>query len=406
MSSTDTAVPRGGHLPLSHAPRRRGQPSRFIRNIIALIALLHVYVGVRLLPALPITTLGRVLGALALCASFTLIIAGARARMRQESGFAANLAWLGSLNGGFFSSLAVLTVTRDIFLGPAVLLASRGEAATLETASAIAVPLLAVLATVVGFIDARRRPRVVEVDVPLPGLSPALHGFTIAQISDVHIGPTIKRDFVHGIVEIVNALRVDLIAITGDLVDGSVEQLAAHVEPLSRLQARHGTYFVTGNHEYYSGAPAWIAELRRLGLEVLLNEHRVLSHGGASLLLAGVTDYGAQRFDPAQHSDPEAALAGAPPEVRPRVLLAHQPRSAAAAADAGFDLQLSGHTHGGQFWPWNLFVRLQQPFTAGLHRLGSLWVYTSRGSGYWGPPKRLGVPSEITRVRLVGSPRS
>ncbi|MGA7539441.1 MAG: metallophosphoesterase [Steroidobacteraceae bacterium] len=401
---TESAAARSAPLPLSATRRRR--PSRFVRNIVTLIALLHVYVGARLLPALPITPLGRILGAFALCASFALIIAGARARGRQDGTFAANLAWLGSLNGGFFSSLAVLTLTRDLFLGPAVLFASHSHAATLETASAIAVPLLAALATVIGFIDARRRPRVVDVTVPLPGLPPALQGFTIAQISDVHIGPTIKRDFLRSIVEIVNSLDVDLIAITGDLVDGSVEQLAEHVEPLSHLHARHGAYFVTGNHEYYSGAAAWIAELRRLGVHVLLNEHVVLSHGGASILIAGVTDYSAHRFDPAHRSDPEIALSGAPPGVRPRVLLAHQPRTAAAAADAGFDLQLSGHTHGGQFWPWNLFVRLQQPFTAGLNRLAQLWVYTSRGSGYWGPPKRLGVPSEIARVQLVRAPDS
>jgi uncharacterized protein len=404
--STESAAAHSSPLALASPTRRRRRPSRFIRNIVVLIALLHVYVGVRLLPALPIAALGRALGGLALCASFALIIAGARARMLQNSSLAANLAWVGSLNGGFFSSLAVLTVTRDLFLGPAVLFASRGEAATLESASAIAVPLLAALATVVGFIDARRRPRVVDVEVPLRELPPALQGFTIAQISDVHIGPTIKRDFLRGIVEVVNSLRVDLVAITGDLVDGSVEQLAVHVEPLSRLQARHGVYFVTGNHEYYSGASAWIAELRRLGLRVLLNQHVVLSQAGASLLLAGVTDFSAHRFDPSHRSDPRAALAGAPPGLRPRVLLAHQPRTAPAAADAGFDLQLSGHTHGGQFWPWNLFVRLQQPFTAGLHRLGDLWVYTSRGSGYWGPPKRLGVPSEIARVRLVAASQS
>ena len=403
---TESAAAPSAPLPLSRRAARRRRPSRFVRNIVTLIALLHVYVGARLLPALPIGLLGRVLGALALCASFALIIAGARARRRESSAVAANLAWLGSLDGGFFSSLAVLTVTRDLFLGPAVLLASRGEAGTLETTSAIAVPLLAVLATVIGFVDARRRPRVVEITVPLGELPPALEGFTIAQISDVHIGPTIKRDFMRRIVELVNGLEVDLIAITGDLVDGSVQQLARHVEPLRGLRARHGAYFVTGNHEYYSGAAAWIAEIRRLGLHVLLNQHVVLSHDGASLLVAGVTDYSAHRFEPTHRSDPQAALAGAPSGVRPRVLLAHQPRTAAAAADAGFDLQLSGHTHGGQFWPWNLFVRLQQPFTAGLHRLGRLWVYTSRGSGYWGPPKRLGVPSEVARVRLVRAPQS
>lgn len=401
--STESAAAHPAPLPLSRPAERPRRPSRFIRNIVALIVFLHLYVGVRLLPDLPIGLPGRSLGALALCASFALIIAGARARRIQDSPFAANVAWLGSLNGGFFSSLAVLTLVRDLFLGPAVLLSSRGEAATLEMASAIAVPLLAVLATVVGFIDARRRPRVFDVEVPLPGLPAALHGFTIAQISDVHIGPTIKREFLHRIVESINSLGADLVAVTGDLVDGSVEQLAVHVEPLSRLRARHGAYFVTGNHEYYSGATPWIAELRRLGLRVLLNEHVVLSHEGASILIAGVTDYSAHWFDPAHRSDPEAALAGAPGNLRPRVLLAHQPRTAPAAADAGFDLQLSGHTHGGQFWPWNLFVRLQQPFTAGLHRLGDLWVYTSRGTGYWGPPKRLGVPSEITRIRLVAA---
>jgi uncharacterized protein len=138
-----------------------------------------------------------------------------------------------------------------------------------------------------------------------------------------------------------------------------------------------------------------------LGLKVLTNEHVVLEHDGAPLVMAGVADYGAHHFEPRHRSDPQGALAGAPVEAGLRVLLAHQPRSAAAAADAGFDVQLSGHTHGGQFWPFNLLVRLQQPFTAGLQRLGAMWVYTSRGTGYWGPPLRLGAPSEITRLRFV-----
>jgi uncharacterized protein len=162
-------------------------------------------------------------------------------------------------------------------------------------------------------------------------------------------------------------------------------------------------YFVTGNHEYYSGEAAWSRELRRLGLTVLKNEHVILKHQDSHLVLAGVTDYGAHQFNPQQRSDPQAALHGAPDDAAVKILLAHQPRSATAAASAGFDLQLSGHTHGGQFWPWNLFVPLQQPFTAGLHRLNQLWIYVSRGTGYWGPPKRFGAPSEITRIRLVAS---
>jgi hypothetical protein len=228
-----------------------------------------------------------------------------------------------------------------------------------------------------------------------------LHGFTIVQISDIHIGSTIKREYLAAIVDAVNDLEPDLIAVTGDLVDGSVGQLARHTAPMAGLAARHGAYFVTGNHEYYSGAGAWVAELRRLGLSVLLNEHVVLRHAGAAVVVAGVTDYGAHHFDAAHRSDPAAALAGAPTDAAVKVLLAHQPRSAFAAAPAGYHLQLSGHTHGGQFLPWNFFVRLQQPFTAGLHRLDALWVYVSRGTGYWGPPKRLGAPSEITRLRLV-----
>lgn len=270
----------------------------------------------------------------------------------------------------------------------------------------MAVPFLAGLVTVIGFINARRVASVVDVEVPIDDLPDALHGFTIAQISDIHVGPTIKRGYLDAIVNVVNGLDADLVAITGDLVDGSVKRLAQHTAPLARLAGRHGAYFVTGNHEYYSNAREWIAEVRRLGLTVLMNEHVVLTHQGAALLLAGVTDYNAHHFDESHRSDPFAALAGAPGHVAVKVLLAHQPRSAAAAADAGFDLQLSGHTHGGQFFPWNLFVPLQQPYTAGLNRLRELWVYTSRGTGYWGPPKRLGAPSEITRLRLVPSAKN
>jgi len=159
---------------------------------------------------------------------------------------------------------------------------------------------------------------------------------------------------------------------------------------------------VTGNHEYYSGAYAWIDELRRLGARVLLNEHVMIDHGGAAVALAGVTDYSAHHFDRAHRSDPARASQGVPPGAV-KVLLAHQPRTAPDAERAGFDLQLSGHTHGGQFWPWNHFVRLQQPFTAGLRRLGHMWVYVSRGTGYWGPPMRFGSPSEITRITLTTS---
>ncbi|HEY0848238.1 MAG TPA: metallophosphoesterase [Noviherbaspirillum sp.] len=367
--------------------------------ILLLLALLHAYIGWRILPDLPVPPLVQVLGGTWLVASLILVPAGLLAHAIRRQPLADRVAWAGLLALGMFSSLLVMTFFRDIALGVALLFGLLGK--DVVTWSAVAVPVLAGLMTLIGFLNARRVAAVVDVDVPIAGLPDALHGFTIAQISDIHVGPTIKRGYLEAIVDAVNTLDADLIAVTGDLVDGSVRRLAPHTAPLSRLRARHGAYFVTGNHDYYSNAHEWIPELRRLGLRVLLNEHVVLRHAEASLLVAGVTDYTAHYFDESHRSDPHAALAGAPDDVAVRVLLAHQPRSAPAAADAGFDLQLSGHTHGGQFFPWNFFVPMQQPYVAGLKRLRTLWVYTSRGTGYWGPPKRFGAPSEITRVRLV-----
>ena len=369
-----------------------------------LSALLHAYIGWRIVPAFGEPAMATAFGTL-LVVSAALMPFGLWARRIRAQPLSDRLAWAGLLSMGLFSSLLVLTVARDMLLLVAAAIDwFRPEAFSLDVFAALSaafVPLLGFGVTLLGFVNARRTAAVVTVDVPIADLPEALHGFTIAQISDLHIGPTIKGRYLDRVVGAVNRIGADMVAVTGDLVDGSVAQLAVHVAPLERLVSRHGTFFVTGNHEYYSGAPAWIAELRRIGLCVLLNEHVVLRHDTASLVVAGVTDFGAHHYGEHHRSDPVAALAGAPAGVALRVLLAHQPRSAMAAADAGFDLQLSGHTHGGQFLPWNFLVRLQQPFTAGLHRWRALWVYTSRGTGYWGPPKRFGAPSEITRLRLV-----
>lgn len=363
--------------------------------ITFLVALLHLYIGWRVAPHL-----GGLAGwglALVLVASTVLMPLSMTARRMKNRRAAEGLAWAGFVFMGLFSSLLVLTLLRELVLLAG---AMAGAEAGLARVSAWAVPAIAGLVTLWGFVNARRRARVVSVQVPIAGLPPSLTGFTIAQISDIHVGPTIKAPYLQAIVDKVNQLDVDMVAVTGDLVDGSVRELGPHVAPLADLRSRHGTFFVTGNHEYYSGAHAWIAELKRLGVRVLLNEHAVLHHGTAPLVVAGVADYTAHLFDPSHRSDPQAALAGAPAHAT-RVLLAHQPRSAEAAERAGFQLQISGHTHGGQFFPWNFFVPLQQPFTAGLHKLRRLWVYTSRGTGYWGPPKRFGAPSEITQLRLV-----
>jgi uncharacterized protein len=368
---------------------------------VGLLLALHGYIGLRLIPDLPLNLTGRIVAVVVLLLSCVLMPLGMMYRAIRNPTWADRAAWVGLTIMGFFSSLFVLTLLRDVFLLFALLVMSPPQASSAARVSALAVAAGTVLISLIGLFNARRRARVVDVRIPVRDLPAALHGFSIAQISDVHVGPTIKRGYVEAIVQAVNHLGADVIAITGDLVDGSVHQLAAHVAPLAQLKARHGAFFVTGNHEYYSGERDWIREVQRLGLRVLLNQHVVLRHQGASLVLAGVTDFSAHYFHPEHRSDPSAALAGAPPDASVKILLAHQPRSAPAAQAAGFDVQLSGHTHGGQFWPWMYFVRFQQPFTDGLHRLGGLWVYTSRGTGYWGPPTRFGAPSEITRIRLV-----
>jgi hypothetical protein len=237
------------------------------------------------------------------------------------------------------------------------------------------------------------------VRVAIEGLPASLDGFTIVQLTDVHVGPTIGRDFIEAMVRTVNDLRPDAVAITGDLVDGSVADLGHHVAPIAGLRAKHGVYFVTGNHEYYSGVDAWLVELRRLGVRVLANERVTLGDAGGMFDLAGVHDYGARRFPGAHQPDLAKALAGRD-TTRPVVLLAHQPKHAREAVAQGVDLMLSGHTHGGQIWPWSTLVALDQKYVKGLHRDAATQVYVSEGTGYWGPPMRLGSEPEITRVVL------
>jgi predicted MPP superfamily phosphohydrolase len=241
--------------------------------------------------------------------------------------------------------------------------------------------------------------RLQEVEIELERLPSALDGTTIVQLTDLHLGPTLGREWMERIVARTNALEPDVVAITGDLVDGSVEELALAAAPVAGLRARHGVYFVTGNHEYYSGVDEWLAEIRRLGVRVLRNERVTIGDGADAFDLAGVDDYHAQGMAPGHGPDLPAALAGRE-ATRELVLLAHQPKAVHEAARLGVGLQLSGHTHGGQIWPFGLLVRLQQPYVAGLAREGGTQLYVSRGTGYWGPPMRLGAPAEITRIVL------
>lgn len=254
--------------------------------------------------------------------------------------------------------------------------------------------------TVYGAVHQALGPDSVRHEVRLKGVHPDLEGFRIVQLSDLHIGPTLGREWLQKVVQQANAERPDVIVITGDLVDGTPEQLGPELAPLAELSAPFGIFFVTGNHEYYSGAPEWIEFLTARGIRVLRNQHVVLQSGSGQLCLAGVNDLQGASMFPEEGSSPAKAIDGCPTGV-PTILLAHDPRSVTEAAKAHVDLVLSGHTHGGQFWPWTWMVLLQQANREGFYRHGETQLYVTPGTGYWGPPVRLGTTGEITRFEIL-----
>lgn len=392
----------------------------FLLTTITILALSYWYIGRRLIHPLPVGTGWKALLWLALAAPFVLpILSMVLRRLDRPLGSETVLPWAIWLGMGFISLILILLVLRDMLVLDIAVFRRVSRFFRRRTADARA-PFpesfrlphpgpntgnlllvgLALVLTAWGVYGAHRTPRVVEVSIPITGLPAAFEGFRIVQITDLHVGPTIRRPFAERVVRRVNELAPDLVALTGDLADGSVASLREDVAPFGEIRAPFGKYFITGNHEYYSGADAWIAEVRRLGYDVLLNGRRVIRKGDEAILLAGVTDYSAGHFGSGGASSPRESLRGAPP-LETRILLAHQPRSIHQAERLGFDLQISGHTHGGQYFPWRPFVYLQQPFVAGLHRRGDTLVYTSRGTGYWGPPLRIGSPSEITLFILT-----
>ena len=252
-----------------------------------------------------------------------------------------------------------------------------------------------------GLYNVRTGPDIARVRVALPNLPDEFHGFRIAQITDLHIGQIVRAPVVRRVVDMVMAEQPDAIVITGDLVDGPFTSNLQDMGMLNKLSAPHGVYAVTGNHEYYAGLDLWLETVRGFGQTVLMNDHRVIEKNGARLLMAGVNDPHRVDWTDAVHRvNMTEALAGAPP-CDVKILLAHRPQSVFEASRAGIDLQLSGHTHGGQYVPGNLLVRLREPYVSGLHFHDQTWIYVSRGAGQWGPPIRLGAPAEVPIITLT-----
>ena len=245
-------------------------------------------------------------------------------------------------------------------------------------------------------------PQVKKVDIRIENLPPDLEGFSIVQLSDLHIFFAVHHDWIKSLVERVNTLTPDIIALTGDIVDAPYSELSHNVAPLSGLSARLGKFFVTGNHEYMAeagGVDEWILELENLGLTHLLNDHRIITQGRGKMLFAGVADYSAP-YRSHHDSSPAQAMGDSSADVK--ILLAHQPPSVYEAAEAGYDLQLSGHTHGGMFAPYRWLASIGQPFQAGLYQYEDTQLYVSSGTGYWGVPLRYGTTREITLIKLTG----
>ncbi len=269
----------------------------------------------------------------------------------------------------------------------------------LNRGRALAVLSLSGLAAAAALLGGLGGPRLNRLRLELARWSPGQDGFRIVQISDIHIGPILGADFARHIVQRVNALEPDLIVITGDLVDGPVSRLKEEVAPFADLESRHGVYFVTGNHDHYSHAGSWTAYLDSIGIGVLRNDRVLIEDESGAFHLAGVDDHRSSVMGEHEGEDLGRALDGVDDE-RALVLLAHDPATFVQAHEMRVDLQLSGHTHGGQIWPFHHFVRIATPFVAGLHRRGHAQLYVSRGTGFWGPPMRLLAPAEITEITV------
>ena len=309
------------------------------------------------------------------------------------------ISWSAYILYGFISIAFVYLFIGDIVRIAWHLVAVPAEPASFDRRLFLTLGVAAAATSAVGIWQATAGPAIKRISIPIRNLPEAFRGFTIVQISDLHLGPTIKRPYAEKVVGIANSLNPDLIALTGDFVDGSIAELSGDVEPLRDLKSTEGSYFVTGNHEYYSGAREWSAHFRSLGIDVLANEHRIIRRGDASIILAGVNDISTLKFDAPDACNPVKAIDGAPAGLV-KILLAHQPITYELSEPAGFDLQLSGHTHAGQYFPFNLLIPFFQKYYRGLNRHKNMWIYVNTATGYWGPPLRTGVPTEITVITL------
>jgi uncharacterized protein len=377
-------------------PRRSSRVVFFVSALIIVLALLFGIPWWTLIAApswpAPVVAIGSVLVILALAAFPALMFLGhgrARDWAARTGDIMLGVVWV------LFSWSVLGIVLRGVLALSGV---DTQTGARVVAGSVAAVSLLLLL---YGYAEAMRVPRIRRVDVTIPRLGAGFDGTRVALITDTHYGPIDRARWSAKVTDAVNALDPDIVCHTGDIADGTAEARREQAEPLGRIRAALARTYVTGNHEYFSQAQGWVDRMRELGWEALRNRHVVVERGGDRLVIAGVDDVTAAGSGlPGHGEDLGAALTGTDPTL-PVLLLAHQPKQIRHAVEHGVDLQLSGHTHGGQIWPFHYLVRVDQPAVAGLSRHGErTQLYTSRGTGFWGPPFRVFAPSEITLITL------
>ncbi len=390
----------------------------FFIVVVFVLTLLYGYVGARVVAPFDLSGLGLIIYWAIIVLLAITPIAGMIFRSRGMENLLIDIfLWLGFIGMGLFSLAFIAFIIRDLGWvtgtlsfkilrsitnsNPSSIQMDPGRRQFLLMSMNLGIVGVTSVLGGIGLFQARRKATIFSQNINIQNLPPEFQGLKIAQISDLHVGPTIKADYARTVVDQVNALEPDLIFFTGDMVDGSVDRLADDVEPLRGLKAKYGTYFVTGNHEYYSGAQQWVDKVGELGMIHLENEHRILKLNGASMAIVGVTDLMAHHTIKSHKSNPQKAMSGVPDGI-PSIMLAHQPGTADFIGDLSIDLMVCGHTHGGQFMPFNLAVAKAHRYYAGLYQQGKTQIYVNRGTGYWGPPLRLGIPSEITLFKLQG----
>ena len=381
---------------------------------LSMLVIIHGYVGFKIIPAIGFSGFNFIIAWIVLSLFTFLPIAPIGFRfMGIETKLVDKVSLLGYTSLGFFVLTFIILIFKEILvfsiLGVEKILPYFSKTSDfinderrefLQKSLSVGVLTITAPSAAYGYYQSRKGPTIIEQKIELGGKLPSsFNGLTIAQISDLHVGPTIKKGYVENVVGKISRINPDLIVITGDLIDGSIKHLRNDLAPLADLSAPHGVYFVTGNHEYYSGVDYCLDHVDKLGITNLINEHILITKNKENIVLAGVTDFKAGYIKPSHNSSPSLALERAPKDLV-RILLAHQPNSIYDVHKVGVDLQISGHTHGGQFWPFTIPTGLANAYLAGHYDHLGTQIYVNRGTGYWGPPLRLGVPSELTLFRL------